>query len=233
MRAIFLLGVNFVRSQWIALAVMITYIVGIGGVFRSRVHPGDVLFFLRWHAGYAVFLATMMAIPALQMERKTRRILAVLSKGIYRWQYIGGLLLGCAIAAGLFCALVGGITVWLCQEGGIQGQGIPWVALALFCSCVAAAATGLFFATFLHPLLAAMATSVALSLPFAMEGLGRSPVWQFFPVAWMFHFLLAFQLQPPGSEVGKIITAALCQTVLLWAAASAIFARRDVTISPE
>jgi hypothetical protein len=49
----------------------------------------------------------------------------------------------------------------------------------------------------------------------------------------MFHFLLAFQLQPPGSEVGKIILAALCQIAVLWAAASAIFARRDVTISPE
>lgn len=233
MRAILLLGVNFVRTQWIALAVMTAYIVGIGGVFRSRVHPGDVLFFLRWHAGYAVFLGTMMAIPALQMERKTRRILAVLSKGIYRWQYIGGLLLGCAMAAGLFCLLVGGIAVWLCREGGINGQGIPWIALALFSSCVAASATGLFFSTFLHPLLATFATSAVLSFPFALEALGRSPLWELFPVSWMFHFLLAFQLQPPGSEVGKIIVAALCQTAVFWFAAAVVFARRDVTISPE
>jgi ABC-type transport system involved in multi-copper enzyme maturation permease subunit len=233
MRAILLLGVNFVRTQWIALAVMTAYILGIGGVFRSRVHPGDVLFFLRWHAGYAVFLGTMMAIPALQMERKTRRILAVLSKGIYRWQYIGGLLLGCAMAAGLFCLLVGGIAAWLCQEAGMNGQGIPWIALALFCSCVAASATGLFFSTFLHPLLATVATSVVLSFPFVLEALGRSPLWELFPVAWMFHFLLAFQLQAPGSEVGKIVAAALCQTAVFWFAAAVVFARRDVTISPE
>ena len=58
---------------------MTAYIVGIGGVFRSHVHAVDVLFFLRWHAGYAVFLGAMMAIPAVHMERKTRRILAVLS----------------------------------------------------------------------------------------------------------------------------------------------------------
>src|SRR5260221_3907500 len=87
MRVIFLLGVNFVRTQWIALAVMTAYIVGIGGVFRSHVQRADVLFFLRWHAGYAVFLVTMMATPALQVERKTRRILAVLSEGSYRLQY--------------------------------------------------------------------------------------------------------------------------------------------------
>jgi len=232
-RAIFLLGVNFLRTQWIALAVMTVYILGIGGVFRLRVHPGDVLFFLRWHAGYAVFLATMMAVPALQMERKTRRILAVLSKGIYRWQYIGGLLLGCSMAAALFCALVGGIAQWLCQEGGFNSQGIPAAILALFMSCMAAAAVGLFFATFLHPLLAIAATSMLLGFPFALEAAGRTPVWALSPVAWMFHFLLGFKFQPPDGEVVKIIAAALCQTAIFWLAAAAVFARRDVTISPE
>jgi len=233
MRAILLLGVNFVRTQWIAVAVMTTYIVGMGGVFRSRVHAEDILFFLRWHAGYAVFLGIMMAVPALQMERKTRRILAVLSKGIFRWQYIGGLLLGCTLATGLFCMLVGGIAVWLCQEGGVIGQGIPLVAVALFCSCVAASATALFFSTFLHPLLATAATSIVLGFPFVLETLGRSPAWGLFPVAWLFHFLLAFQLQSPGSEVGKIIAVALCHAAVFWLAAAAVFARRDVTISPE
>lgn len=233
MRAIFLLGLNFLRTQWIALAVMTAYIVGIGGVFRSRVHAVDVLFFLRWHAGYAVFLGAMMAIPAVHMERKTRRILAVLSKGIHRWEYLGGLLLGCALASALFCALVGGIAVWLCQEAGVNGQGIPLVAVALFCCCVAAAAAALFFSTFLHPLLSAAATSVVLGFPFALEALGRSPAWELSSVAWLFHFLLAFEFRPAGNEVGKIIAAALCQTVVFWLAASVVFARRDVTISPE
>lgn len=233
MRAIFLLGVNFVRTQWIALAIMTVYILGIGALFRLRVHPGDVLFFLRWHAGYAVFLATMMAVPALQMERKTRRILAVLSKGIHRWQYIGGLLLGCAMAAAVFCALVGGIAMWLCQEAGIHGQGIPPAVMALFMSCTAAAAVALFFATFLHPLLATAATVALLGFPFALEAMGRTPVWALSSVAWMFHFLLNFKFQPQGSEVVKIIAAALCQTAVFWLAAAAVFARRDVTISPE
>ena len=92
MRAVLLLGLNFVRTQWIVLAIITAYLLGMGGVFHGRVHQADVLFFLRWHAGYAVFLAAMAAIPALQMERKTRRILAVLSKSIHRWQYLAGLL---------------------------------------------------------------------------------------------------------------------------------------------
>lgn len=233
MRAILLLGVNFLRTQWITLVVMIVYILGIGGMFVLRVHPADVLFFLRWHAGYAVFIAAMMAIPALQMERKTRRILAVLSKGIHRWQYIGGLLTGCAMAVALFCALVGGIAALLCHESGVASHGIFAVTVALFCSCMAAAATGLFFSTFLHPLVATIATSAVLAFPFAVEALGHHPVWVFFPVAWMFHFLLAFKLQPVGIEVWEIIFAALCQVAVFWIAAALVFARRDVTISPE
>jgi ABC-type transport system involved in multi-copper enzyme maturation permease subunit len=232
-RVIILLGLNFVRTQWIVLAIITAYLLGMGGVFRGRVYQADVLFFLRWHAGYAVFLAAMAAIPALQMERKTRRVLAVLSKGIHRWQYLAGLLCGCALMAALFCLLVGCIAGWLSQQGGLGDNGLLPVTIALFCCSIAAAATGLFFSTFLHPFLAMAATSAFLFLPIALETLGRSPLWQAFPVAWIFHFLFKFQLQPAGSEVWEIAAAALLQSVVLWLAAALIFARRDVTIAPE
>jgi hypothetical protein len=233
MRVIFLLGVNFVRSQWIPVAIMVAYLAGIGGVFRAHVQRDDVLFFLRWHAGYAVFLVAMMAVPSLQMERKTRRILAVLSKGIYRWQYIGGLLWGCTMIAALFCLLVGGIGAWLCQQGGIAADGLALIMLALFCCCVAAAATGLFFATFLHPFLAMAATSILLALPLALATMGWRVPWELFPVASVFRLLLSFKLHPAGREALVVLAAALCQAVVFWIAAALVFARRDVTISPE
>src|SRR5712671_1203950 len=61
MRSIFLIGANFVRTQWIALAVMCVYVLGIGGVYRVHTQRDELLFFLRWHAGYAIFFATMIA----------------------------------------------------------------------------------------------------------------------------------------------------------------------------
>jgi ABC-type glucose/galactose transport system permease subunit len=105
--------------------------------------------------------------------------------------------------------------------------------LALFCCCVAAAATGLFFATFLHPLLATLTTSIVVSLPLVLEATGRNPVWQLSPIAWMFHFLLNFRLLPSGAEIWEITAAALLQIVICWVAGALVFARRDVTISPE
>jgi hypothetical protein len=233
MRAVALLGLNFVRMQWIALAVMTAYLLGIAWVFHLHAHTADVLFFLRWHAGYALFLSMGLTAPALELERKTRRILAVLSKGIHRWQYLGGILCGSAMVAALFCGLIGAIAAWLCRQTGAPSNALGPVILALFCCCIAAAATGLLFATFLHPFLATLAASIVLSLPLFVELLGRSGSWQLFPVAWMVHFLLGFQLQPPGKEIWEIAATALCQIAVFWMAAAAIFARRDVTISPE
>src|SRR5712672_304385 len=159
MRSIVLIGINFVRTQWIALVVMCTYVLGIGGIYRVHTQRDEILFFLRWHAGYAIFFATMIAIPALQAERKSRRILAVLSKGIHRWQYLGGILCGCAIISAIFCLLVGGIAAWLCRQGGLSPEGLGPLMLALFFCCVAAASVGLFCSVFLHPLFATAATS--------------------------------------------------------------------------
>ncbi|HLK54549.1 MAG TPA: hypothetical protein VKU42_13905 [Candidatus Angelobacter sp.] len=232
MRAIFLIGINFVRTQWIALAVMFVYVTGISGVYRLHTQREDLLFFLRWHAGYAIFLAIMMAVPALQTERKTRRILAVLSKGIYRWEYLGGILCGCTIISAIFCLLIGSTAAWLGQQGGIATDGLAAITLAIFCCCMAAAAMALFFATFLHPLPAMGAASVILFLPFLLDRTGSHP-WAFFPVASLIHTLwTTFQFRPV-SGLPTLILMAIFQALACWIAASVIFARRDVTISPE
>ncbi len=229
MRAIFLIGLNFVRTQWIALAVIVSYIIGIGSVYRFHTQKDDVLFFLRLHSGYAISLAVMMAVPTLQAERKTRRILAVLSKGVHRWEYLGGILFGCALISAIFCALIGGTAAWLGQQGGVLPDGLAVTMLALFCCCLASASTGLFFAVFLHPLLAIAATSMTLFLPFLWGSTGGRGS-EFFPMAGLFRIL------GPGFEsasVPWVISTAMLQTIICWIAASVVFARRDVTISPE
>ena len=234
MRPILLIGINFVRTQWIALAVMSAYVLGIGGVYRVHTQPDEVLFFLRWHAGYAIFFAAMVAIPALQTERKTRRILAVLSKGIHRWQYLGGILCGCAMISALFCLLIGVTAAWLGQQGGIRIDGLAEIAFVLFCCCVASAATGLFFSTFLHPLLATAATSTVLALPLMFIQSGWRAPWALFPVAALFRTLwTTFHFQPLGSMERTLALSAIAHAIIFWIAAALVFARRDLTISPE
>jgi hypothetical protein len=234
MRAIFLIGINFVRTQWVAVAVMSAYVIGIGSIYRLHTQREDVLFFLRWHAGYAIFLAVMMAIPALQVERKSRRILAVLSKGIHRWQYLGGILWGCAIISGIFCLLIGVTAATLARQGGVEINGLAGAMTVLFFCCILSAAVGLFFSVFLHPLLATAAASTVLSLPFLLDQAGLQPPWKLFPVAAFFHIAernSGFQLL--GDAMPALGLIAALQALIFWIAASAIFGRRDVTISPE
>jgi hypothetical protein len=234
MRAIVLIGINFVRTQWIALAVMCAYVLGIGSIYRIHTQRDEILFFLRWHAGYAIFFATMIAIPALQTERKTRRILAVLSKGIHRWQYLGGLLCGCTMISALFCLLIGGTAAWLGQQGKIPVDGLAAIMTLLFCCCVFAVSVGLFFATFLHPLLATGATGALLALPLIFPEFGLRVAWILFPAGALFKTLwTSFQFHSVGNSLNALIVSALAEALLFWIAAALVFARRDVTISPE
>jgi hypothetical protein len=234
MRAIVLIGINFVRTQWIALAVMCAYVLGIGSIYRIHTQRDEILFFLRWHAGYAIFFATMIAIPALQTERKTRRILAVLSKGIHRWQYLGGLLCGCTMISALFCLLIGGTAAWLGQQGKIPVDGLAAIMTLLFCCCVFAVSVGLFFATFLHPLLATGATGALLALPLIFPEFGWRVAWILFPAGALFKTLwTSFQFHSVGNSLNALIVSALAEALLFWIAAAVVFAHRDVTISPE
>ena len=234
MRAIVLIGINFVRTQWIALAVMCAYVLGIGSIYRIHTQRDEILFFLRWHAGYAIFFATMIAIPALQTERKTRRILAVLSKGIHRWQYLGGLLCGCTMISALFCLLIGVTAAWLGQQGRIPTDGLAAIMTLLFCCCVFAVSVALFFATFLHPLLATGATGALLALPLIFPQFGLRVAWILFPAGALFKTLwTSFQFHSVGNSLNALIVSALAEALLFWTAAALVFARRDVTISPE
>ena len=234
MHAIFLIGINFVRTQRVAVAVMAAYVIGIAGIYRFHTQREDVLFFLRWHAGYAIFLAIMLAIPALQAERKSRRVLAVLSKGIYRWQYLGGILCGCSMISAIFCLLIGVTAAWLAQQGNVEVAGLAGAMTVLFFCCVLSAAIGIFFSVFLHPLFALGVSSIVLSLPLLLNQSGLPAPWSLFPPAAFFHIAeMNSGFQHLGNAMPALSLIAILQTLIFWLAASAIFERRDVTISPE
>jgi len=173
-----------------------------------------------------------VATPAVQMERRTRRILAVLSKGIHRWQYLGGILCGSAIISGIFCLQVGAISLVLCWRGGYPTAGLAGLTVALFACCLMASAAGLFFAAFLNPFLATGATTLALALPLITERSGWQPFAALFPAAWLARNLMGYQFGR-ATDAPLIAASALAFAVLFWIGAAAMFARRDVTISPE
>ncbi len=108
MRPVLLIAGNFFREQRILLALMVAYVVLGGGTLALLPHAPeieDVIFLIKQHAAYAVLLGVALASTAIHNERKSKRILAVLSKGITRGQYLAGMLLGSVsvLLGYLFC----------------------------------------------------------------------------------------------------------------------------------
>lgn len=234
MRPILLMAANYVRMQWVTLLVMTFYLVAISGVFSLHEQSQEVLFFLRSQPLYVLFISVMLAVPAIQTDRKSRRLLAVLSKGIHRWQYLGGILCGCAIMAAIFSLLIWAAAYRLCIRGDDPTEGLGLLAAALFACCVAASAAGLLYSTFLHPLLATGAAAITLILPLAFTGGGTDPGSSrlLFPVAGLVDTLVHYEFGAVDG-LGALIVSATVATVIFWIIGATVFARRDVTISPE
>lgn len=237
MRAILLIGANYLRSQGLTVLIMVVYLAGMATVFLHNQRVQEARFFLQLHSFYVVFIAMIVAVPAIHAERKSRRILAVLSKGIHRWEYLGGILCGCGLISVIFCALVGGISLMLSLRGGYPTAGLGGVILVLLACSLMASASGLFFATFLHPLLAMAGASATIALPLILQQQQAGPRLSdsLFPASWMADRLVHFQFGQAASseELAGVIAMAVGLTTLFWIGAAIIFARRDVTISPE
>lgn len=232
MTPIFLIARNFVRTQWLVVTIMSAYLVGITWVFAVHEQPAETVFFLQWHSSYVLFLAVTLAVGAIQAEKKSRRIIALLSKGIYRWQYLAGLLGGCAAVVGVFWALITGSMVLLYHQGGHPLNNLPVLILALFCCCLAASAVGLFYSVFLHPLLAAAACALTLVLPYVVQAGGWGFPGKWFPVFSAVGMLQRFQLDS-GSGAWTVTVGSLVWVIVFLAAGAAVFNRRDVTTALE
>jgi ABC-type transport system involved in multi-copper enzyme maturation permease subunit len=232
MRQVILIGTNFVRTQWLTLLIMSLYLIGIATVFAHNQEMQEARFFLKMHSFYLVAIAMLVAAPAVHAERRSRRILAVLSKGIHRWQYLGGILCGSAIISAIFCLLVTAIGLILCVRGGYPTTGLIGLMAALFACCLMASAIGLFYSTFLHPFLATTAATLTLALPYVTERAGWHVPSALFPASWMAESVINFQFGTK-TNVGWICASALMFAILFWLGGAAMFARRDVTTSPE
>jgi hypothetical protein len=98
-----------------------------------------------------------------------------------------------------------------------------------------ASAIGLFFATFLHPLLATFAASATIALPLLLRQAGWNAPGNVFPASQLAESITKFQFGDPASPgaIATTVSVAAAITILFWIASAIIFAQRDVTVAPE
>jgi len=235
MTPVLLIAANFLREQRWPLIILLLWVAGSSAVVGA---PGvaadreDVLFFLKQQAVYGVAVTTFLAASAIYNERRSRRILAVLSKGIERAQYIGGLLVGVFLVAGIYCAFMTAACAWVFSQIRAPLLPLAYLIAALLAACLLSGSVAIFFSTFLHPLGATAATAIFLGVPALLTHV--APIWlRLVPVYWLMNTILEFAFHGFHYTDWTAVALGFLETLLVWLAASWVFTRRDVAVAVE
>ena len=234
MRAVLLIAANFLREQrWLTL-VLVLYAIAMAGVFglsQRQVPIEDAVFFLRQQSLYAPLFSLFLGVSAINNERKSRRILAVLSKALTRRQYIAGLLVGILAVVGVYCLAIAVAGTWLTHSAHASVERL-WMLLGMIAVTSALlSAVAMFFSTFLTPVFATVATVLAVALPAALAHVLGAGWQSVLPVYSLAMQVLGTTLM--HSADWRPVAIAIVETLLFWALASWIFAGRDITTAVE
>lgn len=237
MRPVLLIAVNFVREQRWPILVLLLWVLLLAflGLMTSAAREGeDLLFVFKQVALYVVAFSVFFGSSAIYNDRRSRRILGVLSKDVERGEYLSGLVLGIAIASAIYCFALGLTGSWTLGEAGFAVRQIWFLMLCLVAACSLAGTVALMFSTFLNPFFAAGATAVAMGLPPALSlGFHIAELSYIIPV----YPLAATVLKASFSFHEKMswlpIALAIFETLMFWFLSAKIFAYVDIAVSVE
>jgi hypothetical protein len=236
MKPAFLIGFNFVREQRWPILVLLIWILLLAFLgLISNVPRGreDLLFIFKQVALYVVLFSVFFGGSAIYNERKTRRILAVLSKAIGRQQYLSGLVLGVTMCCGIYCFSLGLTGSWALAEAGFPASQVWFLMLCVIVACMLAGTLALMFSTFLNPFFAAGATAAMLSFPVLLSHAGLGQWADIMPVYTLTVAVMESSYQAPGNPLWPPILLAIAETIICWVLAARIFARVDIAVAVE
>jgi ABC-type transport system involved in multi-copper enzyme maturation permease subunit len=228
MTPVLLLARSFIRqNRWLLVAfVLWPFLLG---AFtwspKHRANEVEIREIVQQEVFYGVAVVAFLASSAVYNEKRSRRIIGLLSKGISRGQYLCGLLLACSAFAAIYFAAVAGSVIWLIGTSGPSLLACICLLAQGFSAAFWAAALSLLFATFLHPFLAAAIAGSAAFAPLTMS----KPNATIGSAAMLMNS--AGGLAP--NIVWSAIFAASWEGVAFTFIAISIFATRDVTVSIE
>jgi ABC-type transport system involved in multi-copper enzyme maturation permease subunit len=230
-RAATLIATNFLReNRWAIVLLMVwAFGSGIGAVLSVHSSLDDAMFFLHQQAAYSVFFSVFLAASAIYNQRRSRRILAVLSKGIGRSEYLGGIVLGFTAVSAMYTLALAITGAWTFAAAGANPLVIVPLAIILFVASTLAGTTALLFSTIFNPLLTLAATSAALGA--AAFFAHTVPI--ILPAYSLLERVMTFGLQQDFEIKWTLVVWALIEAVALWGIASAIFSRRDIAVPVE
>ncbi len=231
-----LIAKNFLRENRWPLLILLGWIVftagATAGFGRERVSLDDVVFYVQQQAVYIYGFSAFLAASAIYNERKSRRILLVLSKAVGRGEYLLAMLAGTLSMAAVYAVLFAVCCTWLAHRAGLPAAGVWSVTVLVVAGSAIAAAVGMFFSTFLNPYLA-----VALTVTmFAAPGLAhpeRQPWFRLIPGLPVLLDVLRFRFRAGWTMDWGAVVIALLEAALFWGLAAVVFSYRDIAVPVE
>ena len=224
---VLLIGRSFLRQNRWLLLTLAAWPFATAAFLRfpnGSVSHADVQEALPQQVLYGVAVITFLASSALHNERRSRRIIAVLSKAVSRTEYLLGMLLGAGCCAAAYFAAVGGSLLWMLGYSRAVFTALPVLFVCGCLACLWMAALALLLSTFLYPFFAAAIAAGVAAIP-VLSPLTRS----IFVPAALIEDAVSFSSQINWT----IVMIALLEAAVMVGLASSIFARGDVTVSVE
>jgi hypothetical protein len=234
MSPVLLIALNFLRESRWAILLLILWAVISGGAaaYSIRGAPEDALFFLKQQAVYGVVFTAFLASSAIYNQRRSRRILAVLSKGVSRGEYLAGLELGFLAAAALYCAAFAILGAWVFARAGFPVTHVIPVAIMLFAASALAGSVALMFSTFLSPLFAIALTAIVVGINGVLVQSSPGALALVMPTYLLMQSILAFSFDH-WTRAWAAVGWALVESAVVWALASIVFSYRDLAVAVE
>ncbi len=236
MKAIALIALNFLRQRrwpvllyygWIALSAMAA-----GDFGRSRPVTADVAFYAQQQAISICVFSMFLAADGIDGERKSRRILLLLSKSISRAEYLLAIILGAWVLAVSYAVAGAVFGNWLAARAMLPSAPLLPLFIVIIAGALIFAAVAVFCATFLNPYFAMFCTLVlfAAPLPFHYYRHPWAVWWPGFPILVQF---LKFNFHSEWAPEWMAVIATLLESVTFWGLAVAVFGRRDIAVPVE
>jgi hypothetical protein len=235
-RPVLLLACNYLREQKVFLIVLSIYlVVGTGwlAVSSEVLQPDDLSFLVKQQAEYAIVFGLFMTSGAIFNDRKSRRVLLVLAKGIDRSQYLAGIYLGTCIA------LIGYLVLsWLSAALLLYRLGLPLSSLTgmIFAAGVAtllSSAIALFYSTMMHPVMAVAAAVLTMSVPHAMAKVIAPGFDALLPAYAISGAILGWEPTRSLALPAFLFAIALAEVSAFFVLAAIAFRGRDLALSVD
>lgn len=234
MKAVWTIAFEFARQQRVMWVIFAFWIGGFD-LLIALTHKTDEASALpaifTQQCVYGIVFAVFMAAAVVRNERNSRRVLAMLSKGISRAQYLAGHVCGIGILAVLYYVAAGVLFTLLSYSFGAQVDVVGTVFAGIVAALLATTVS-LVFGSWLHPLIAAALTMAALAAPILLFG-PTSDALVAAPVAYFIRACFNFDHSAGWQGPWSYWLIALLETAAAWLVATLIFERQDVAVPTE